>query len=272
MKLSIKFALCSALILATNLSKAHDFWLSPTSFNAKQAPANVKVKFQVGHGDDVNSWALNWQRIVSLRTYGDGVYQDQSANIIENRQLFDGFANVSLATQGTHVLGFESYHSFSSLEASKFNSYVEKEGLAQVLEQRERFGQTERAGTELYSRKAKALIQVGGKVSDNVTQPVGLTLEIVPLQNPYNLSDAKKFPVRVLFRGKPLQNALIDFAPLNGESVEQQAMRTNDRGEASFALEEKGSWIVNVVWAVPLANNEKADFETYFSSLTFGYE
>ena len=48
-------------------------------------------------------------------------------------------------------------------------------------------------------------------------------------------------------------------------------MRSDSKGQVQFAVEQKGSWIVNVIWAVPSPNQDDAEFETYFSSLTFGY-
>lgn len=272
MKLYIKAVLGAFLMAASSHIYAHDFWLQPERFHTKQAPASVKLNFQIGHNNDATPWALEWQRIVALRSYGNGHYQDQMPNIMVNNGITNGFAKVSLDEEGTHVLGFESYHSFSSLEAQRFNNYAKKEGLALVLEERMRTGNTNNAGTELYSRKAKSIIQVGNTPSMNVTQPIGLTLEIVPMENPYALSDESELPLRVLFKGRPLENALIDIAPMQGSDMAKQSIRTNNKGEAYFTVETKGSWIANVIWAVPLENNEKADFESYFSSLTFGYE
>ncbi|MFQ3250362.1 MAG: putative GH25 family protein [Glaciecola sp.] len=266
-KLSIGLLAC---LSAANVF-AHDFWLSPTQFQSPEAPVTIPTKFLVGHAEEVDSWNLNWDRIVALRTYGNNEYNDQMPGIVASNVLNAGFANVKLNTKGTHVLGFESYHSFSSLAGEKFNSYAEKEGLALVLEQRKRLNQEQDDGRELYSRKAKAIIQVGDVHSNNVLKPIGHTLEIVPLQHPYANTTKDTIPVQVLFRGKPLENALIDMMPINGTKGLEQASRTDGNGQATFDLVRQGTWKLNVIWAVPNPGNQQAEFETYFTSLTFGY-
>ena len=267
-----KCALICLLSVNVTIVNAHDFWLNPKSFHADTAPTKVPVKFLVGHANDVSPWSLSWDRIVALRTYSDGAFKDQIENVLVNNGLIKGFANVVLSEEGTHILGFESYHSFSSLAADKFNDYAKKEGLALVLEQRNRLKQNQDDGREIYSRKAKSLLQVGDTYTDNITKPIGHMLEIVPMQNPYTLKGEATLPIKVLFRGKPLENALVDIARLSVASPEKQEMRTNAKGEATFTIDTQGSWIVNVIWAVPNTDQSTAEFESYFSSLTFGYD
>ncbi|GBL04958.1 DUF4198 domain-containing protein [Glaciecola sp. KUL10] len=251
---------------------AHDFWLNPNAYHTKSAPAQLPVKFSVGHKGDVDSWALDWNRIVALRTYHAGGFEDQLENIIINRGPISGLANVKLTSEGTHILAFESYHSFSSLDAERFNDYASKEGLDLIISDRKKFGQVDKDGREIYSRKAKTLLQVGNLHTDNVTSPVGLMLEIVPMVNPYALKGESELPIKVFFRGKVLENALIDIVPLNDRAFTKQSIRTNKQGEASFNIDASGSWMITVVWGVPNTKNSRAEYETYFSSLTFGYK
>lgn len=258
--------------LLQSSAHAHDFWLSPSVFHNEKAPAKVPVKFLVGHADQVDSWTLNWDRIVALRAYSEGGFSDQLGGIVSNNALNQGLAMVSLDQSGTHVIGFESYHSISVLEGKKFNSYVEKEGLNAIAKDRISKRQENAPGRELYSRKAKTLVQVGDNFSENVTTPIGHTLEIVPLTNPYSLNEGEVLKVQILFRGQALANALIDLSPLGtASSDEVQAQRSDEKGIASFPLSRKGSWKLNVIWGVPNPGNNKAEYETYFSSLTYGF-
>ena len=39
----------------------------------------------------------------------------------------------------------------------------------------------------------------------------------------------------------------------------------------SFRPRRDGEWLLNVVWTRPLTGDRGADFDTVFSSLTFGY-
>jgi uncharacterized GH25 family protein len=249
---------------------AHDFWLVPSNFKLAQ-PAGVSVKFQVGHKEEAESWGLQWQRIVALRNYHQSGVQDMSATIIPYTGMSPGLASVDLQTAGTHIIGFESYHSFSELAPEKFNDYAEQEGLALVLAHRTRAGTANSPGREIYSRKAKAIIQVGESLTENTTKAIGHTLEIVPQQHPHAGMTAEGFKVKVLFKGRPLENALIELISLSDAKFAPQALRTNGGGEASFSFSATGNYMFNVIWAVPLTGRSDAEFETYFSSLTLGY-
>ena len=103
------------------------------------------------------------------------------------------------------------------------------------------------------------------------TRPLGLTLEIVPEKNPYTLAAAQKLPVRVFYEGKPLAGALVKLTKLDQDAKPMAMQRTDAAGRTAFSLPRAGKWQLNVVWTKPLAGNPKAEFETVFSSLAFGY-
>ncbi len=266
---TLKRLVCLGVLLGSGSgAMAHDFWLEPGDYYSKEATA-VPVKFKVGHEDNAGNWNLSWDKIVALRTYSSTGVQDMAASIIPKSNLMPGVAKTQKLSSGTYVIGFESYHSLSSLEANTFNAYAREEGLADVLAHRQKNGLTTKAGTELFSRKAKAIIQIGSALSDIATKPLGHTLEIVPIQHPAKINSEGTFPVKVLFKGKPLENALVDAAPLSGASHKEQSKTTDNRGEVIFELSGDGAVKLNVVWGEVRPNNTEADYESYFSSLTF---
>jgi uncharacterized GH25 family protein len=258
-----------ALAIAfTPLTLAHDFWLEPTQFQYDDA-SPIAVQFKVGHKDDINHWNLTWDKIVALRSYSSTGVVDMAAGVIPKSNLLPGMAKSTSLSAGSYVVGFESYHSVSVLKADQFNDYAKKEGLKEIVEYRANKGLEGYSGEELYSRKAKAIVQVGETLTDNVTKPIGHTLEIVPRSHPLKLGDDSSLTVQVLFKGEPLKDALIDSVPLKNATHEAQSFLTDDNGKATFTFKETGAVKLNVVWGVPLKSNIKADFETYFSSLTF---
>lgn len=260
----------AALFLMTSLSaQAHDFWLEPTHYHTN-TPSSIALQFKVGHKEDTSHWNLAWNKIVALRTYSSDGVTDMGASVVPRTALLPGMAKTTELAPGSHVIGFESYHATSVLDAKKFNQYAKDEGLAEILAYRESRGQNDIAGEELYSRKAKTIVQVGDTFTDNVLKPIGHTLEIVPLNHPYKL-DENTLAVQVLFKGKPLSNALIDALSLADHNAQAQALTTDKDGKATFKLDTKGPMMLNTVWGVPLTNSSAADFETYFSSLTFEY-
>ncbi len=253
----------------TTPAHAHDFWLAPSDYQMEE-PGAVTMDFQVGHGTEVSPWNLRWDRLVALKSYSASGSVDHQSAIVPRTGEAPGGARITLDTPGTHIVALESYHSFSDLEAEKFNEYATSEGLSDILAHREQAGSADTNGTEIYSRRGKAIIQVGADLSDLAMEPVGHTLEIVPLAHPYGLGEDRKLPVRVLFRGEPLAGALIDLTDLETGEEPMSEARTDANGEAVFTLPEEGTFKFNVIWGWPNPGNDRAEFESIFSSLTIG--
>tara|TARA_Y100000034_G_C6804453_1_gene361095 strand:+ start:217 stop:1035 length:819 start_codon:yes stop_codon:yes gene_type:complete len=268
MKLSyIVTAIC--LLVTSINAQAHDFWLEPAVYRS-QNPSSIALQFKVGHKEDTSHWNLAWDRIVALRTYSSDGVTDMAASVVPKTSMLPGMAKTATLSPGSHIIGLESYHATSVLKAKKFNQYAEEEGLIDILSYREARGQNDIAGKELYSRKAKTIVQVGDVVTSNALKPIGHTLEIVPLEHPYTLT-SDTLSVQVLFKGKPLSNALIDALSLVDHNAREQAITTDSEGKATFKFEVQGPVILTTVWGVPLSSSAEADFETYFASLTFEY-
>jgi uncharacterized GH25 family protein len=261
--------LVATLLAAAAPAFAHDFWLRPEAFAV--APGQpLGLAIQIGHGREVDSWAFGWDRLHSFTSIGPAGVRDQQAALAPAAHAPDAAATVTLAEPGTHMLVVESYHSRSDLPGDKFTAYAELEGLTAAIKARKAAGTTEAPGRELYSRRAKALVQVGKTLSD-VTRPIGLTLEIVPGRNPYAPSTDNRFPVQILFQGRPLAGALVDLTALDLGTEPFQPQRTDAQGGASFEIPRDGAWKINVIWARPMTGHADAEFDTVFSSLTFGY-
>jgi uncharacterized GH25 family protein len=164
-------------------------------------------------------------------------------------------------------------NSLSELPAIRFNDYLKTEGLTPAIRARARSGRTNSSGREYYSRRSKALIQVGRRTPTDdrlATRPIGLTLEIVPLRSPYSLLADRILPLQILFEGRPLPGALVKLTLLESDSLPQHSVRSDALGRVRFKIPQTGSWLVNVVWTKPIASRD-VDFQTTFSSLTFGY-
>jgi len=164
----------------------------------------------------------------------------------------------------------------SHLPAIRFNDYLKVEGLTPALEERRRLQRMDADGSEIYSRHAKALVRVAtgagdARPSEWVTRPLGLPLEIVPEVDPYAAPRPAALPVRVLYEGRPLPGALVKLTELEHDAEPFETHRTDASGRATFALPSQGTWLLNVIWTRPLPKTEETDFETVFSSLSFGF-
>ncbi len=263
--------LAAALMLVPSAAQAHDFWIATPHYRLK-APATARIEFKIGDEAKPEPWKLRWDKVVALRAHGARETTDQQATIVPTAGTKPGYANLALAELGTTIVAFESSQSMSDLPASKFNPYVAHEALTLVSAKRKATGSTSKRGRETYSRRAKALFQVGDTPSDQVLKPIGHTLEIVPEVNPYALRPDRRLPVRVLYRGKPLAGAKVSVFDQRGNGTPHAEAVTDPDGRAVFTVPAKSAWRLNVVWSTPVEGNPKADFDTTFTSLTFGYD
>lgn len=249
---------------------AHDFWVQPLTFAAPVGNA-VPFTIQVGHGTFRQRWGAAIERIVRFDDIGPGGTIDRRAALLNPGGPVDGA--VIFAAPGTHILVLETNLAQSELPSIRFNDYIKVEGMTPAIAARERLHLTDSTGRELYSRRAKALVQAGDPTGPQpqVTRPVGLTLEIVPQRNPYALAPTDPVPVQILYQGRPLAGALVKLNNLDFDARPIETHLSDARGMASFNPPRHGKWQLNVIWTKPLTGNPKADFETIFSSLTFGF-
>jgi uncharacterized GH25 family protein len=265
-------ALGLALSVIAGSVAAHDFWLQPTSFHV--APGvRAPVDLLVGHGRDRSAWGQPASRVRRLKSLSPAGAEMDLRPVLAARSGADQPFLTGFVEPGVHLLALESNPAISELPAPRFAMYLREEGLTEVARLREEKGLTNTPGRELYSRRAKALVRVGDASAPQaqVSRPVGMDLEIVPERDPYGLKAGERLPVRVLFHGRPLAGALVKLIDLEADEKPFAMARTDASGRAAFEIPQDGAWLVNVVWTTPLANNPRAEFETVFSSLTFGW-
>ncbi len=263
-----RFIALSLLLLSTP-AQAHDFWIQPVRFQVEPGAA-LPVTFQVGHGKFRERWSNN-DRITLLGDFFERSRRDRRSDL---RSSGPADFVTSFAPAGLHVLGLQTSYAFSELPAARFNDYAKEEGLPLILAARQRAGKANTAGRERYSRRAKALIQVGRQTATGqalATRPIGLKLEIVPDRSPYALDSTRMLPVHVLYNGRRLPNATVKLTNLRSDEKPVAVAVTNRLGQARFRVPASGEWLLNVVWGEPVAGDPRVDFDTTFSSLTFGY-
>jgi uncharacterized GH25 family protein len=104
-------------------------------------------------------------------------------------------------------------------------------------------------------------------------QPLGLRLEIVPLTNPCGLRAGDVLVVRVLFEGRPLSDVWVGAgtAGTHGHHYPFR-QRTDADGRVMVPLDRAGAWFVRVLHMVPATEFADADWQSWFSTYTFGVE
>lgn len=68
-----------------------------------------------------------------------------------------------------------------------------------------------------------------------------------------------------------LVGALVKRTRLERDDAPIEERRTDSSGRASFSLTRNRNRLLNVVWIQPVTGPSEVDFDTIFSSLTFGF-
>ena len=261
--------LALALVLPIDAAAAHDFWLQPRDF-AAAVDTPIPVKIEVGHGPARQRWSAGIDRIATFAAVGNSGTKDLRAALLPPGGPAD--ATITFSQPGAYVVVLATNRAASDLPAIRFNDYIKAEGITPAIKARAAAGKTEGSGRELYSRRAKAIVRIGapGVAQRQVTRPVGLTLEIVPGRDPTAADFDLTLPVTVLYEGRPLAGAFVKLNNLDFDARPVATAITDAHGAAVFRVPFKGLWQMNVVWTKPIAD-PKADFDTVFSSLTFGW-
>jgi uncharacterized GH25 family protein len=260
-------------LLVLSRASAHDFWIEPSKYWVS-ATATTSMTLQVGHGPYRQRSPIPVRRITEFQAIApDGRRIDLRDRLRPGEPTKDG--DFALAESGTYVLALQTdNHAQTHLPSIRFNDYLRAEGLTPALEQRTRLRRMDSDGSERYSRCTKSLVQVGpwsAGPQDQTLEPVGLPLEIVPEANPYRMPRPSTLPVRVLYAGRPLSGALIKLTDLRQDASPFQTQLTDGNGRAIFVMPASGTWLLNVIWTKPLGPSDETDFETVFSSLSFGF-
>lgn len=266
-----KPAFILALAVWSAPAAAHDFWLQFDTFWVGPG-ALATATLQVGHGPARQRSPIPAKRITALQSRGPAGVVNQRSSLRLGQPTED--AEFRFSETGTHVVSLETDNALSNLPAIRFNDYLKAEGLTLAIERRAQTETSDQPGREFYSRRAKALVQAGppdGAPQPEVTEPIGLSLEIVPDRNPYQMTADEPLPVRILYDGHPLAGALVKLTDLSADEKPVEMHLTDAAGHATFGVPHHGSWLLNVVWTVPLPPNRNAEFLTTFSSLAFGF-
>lgn len=245
---------------------AHEFWLHPNKFIYKKGET-INLKLLIGENYEGENWSGSQSRIETFKLYFADVTDDLSEHISADK---GDSLQIALFEEGTAMIVFHSSGLFSELESSKFNKYL-GDDLRRAFRYRREDNQTDSSVIEVYQRNVKTLIQVGKATNNLCTQTTGLPLDIIPLTNPYDIKKKDSIRIKVLFKEKPFDNALINVWHRAKKKTIKSEYSTDENGEVMFPVEQSGRWMVSTVNMVRMDDNPKGDWQSYWGSLTWGY-
>ncbi len=244
----------------------HQLFLMPSSFHVTPGE-RITVGLHNGDSfpDSEGPPALDRLRDVILHA---GKLQYNVTNLRVDGQRLIGDARI--AAKGTLVLSARTVPNFIEMKSDAFEKYVRDEGMSQVIEWRKQNGESSKAGREIYSKYVKSLIRSGGG-DDTYSKAVGFTIELLPEKDPYSMKSGDRMPVRLLWRGKPASNIMVEaaIATAAGQAESLQVGRTDAQGRVLVYLSKPGRWRLHAIAMERCSEPEKADWESFWASLTF---
>jgi uncharacterized GH25 family protein len=263
-----RLLLITSLLIVISSLLAHEFWLSPAKF-IYQRGEKINIRFFVGENFEGENWKGNNEKIQSLKLYFGGVSDDLTKYISAEK---GDSIELNMLDEGTNLVAFNSANTFIEIEAPDFNKYLHDDGLTNAIEYRKQNNETDSNGREYFQRCSKTLIQAGNVKDKTFSVPTGLPVDIIPLSNPYQLKNDSLLTVKVFFQKQPMANALIvAWRREKGKTIKSELI-SNGKGEVSFPVSTSGKWMVSTVKMERLQNDPKAQWQSYWASLTWGYE
>jgi len=256
--------LLAVFTLASGVAHAHDLWLIPGESAAAGKPttieANSGMDFPMSeHAPDPAAFA---RRIVFDP---DGQEATLTAAGTERKS---GLLRFVPTKPGKHIVAVETQPKLITLDADKFNEYLVADGLPHIYRLRAKEKSLDQPGRERYSKSPKAIVQVGDGGAGDPSRVLGLTLEIVPLADPFQLKVGDTLRVRVHFRGEPLADANLGWDhPGDGEPP-TGTTRTDAKGESLVPIARTGLMTVRLTH-MTRPRTDEYEWESFWTTLTF---
>jgi uncharacterized GH25 family protein len=257
----MKTLLALILLAIPSVAAAHDFWLEPSTYRPAPNTA-VSIRLRVGQdyeGDPV-------PRPEALLVFD--AFTAEGKNPVEGDTGEEPAGVVTVKNRGLLLVAYHNSPGYVELTEDKLRQYLRDEGLERLADDRKRSPYANQPWRELFSRCAKTLLWTGSGPATVFNKRVGMPLELIPEKNPYALHGGGTLPVQLLYRGKPLAGALFVITP-KADPSRKLAVRSDANGRVRVKLDAPGEWMIKAVHIVPAAPGGRAQWESFWASLTF---
>ncbi|MBC2835999.1 DUF4198 domain-containing protein [Paragemmobacter straminiformis] len=254
--------------LAALPAAAHEFWISPQDYRAEVGQV---VKAELLVGSDMAGQAFPW---LKRNTAEARMISDNWKIDITGREGDLPALSFTPQEEGLHRVIFHAQPSFVIFDKPEtFPHYLEYEGLDWVLAAHKARGLPEVDFGEMYTRNARALVQVGPATPDQLDAPTGMPFELVALQNPY-VEGTEAIDVRLTWNEEPQpdeQVAIFVKAPggTAPKDVTRKLVKTGADGVAHIVLDAAGEYMLSSVHMEPLEGNVAAVWQSHWATLNF---
>ena len=289
------------LLLASILLCSHDLYIKMETYFLQP---NQEATLSLYNGTFENSENLiTRDRMLDASVIAQGErvainpdqWQDQDSTITQ--------LAFNTGEAGTYVAGVSTRARNIELTAEEFNSYLEHDGVLDMLEQRTNDNLLDQDVVESYQKHVKAIYQVGAVTTNDWSTVLGYPIEFVPQANPYEKYSGEKLEVQLLLDGKPLSNQLVyadyiksahahthsdhshshDHAHTDAEHdhshqsqseeththTSGQQLRTNDQGMVMVNLPEDGVYYLRTIHMTRVTDSDELTHRSKWATLTF---
>ena len=266
----MKKAVCVFFLLVFSaLLNGHEFWLEPIGFMFKPGE-KVRIKFRVGENFKGENWQGTKASVEELKLFYKDV-DDDLKNLLSDSTAGDSL-NLQFFDEGTVMVTYQSTNKYIQISADTFQTYLKEDGLQNAFDFRAANGLSDSMGREYYKRSVKTIFQVGAAKDSTYKNKTGLPLDIIPLRHPYSLKKGQALPIKILFKDSVLANNMVKvWHKINGKT-DMKDLYTDENGRLLVPVSLSGQWMLSVVKMEALSDTSRADWQSYWGSLTWGYK
>lgn len=284
---AIKFFKPFYLLLALMLLCSHDLYLKMETYFLQPNQESILSLYNGTFEKSENIITRDRMLDASVLALGERVainpsqWRDKDSTVTQ--------LNFKTGEAGTYVVGVSTKARNIELTADKFNSYLEHDGVLDVLEYRTNNNLLDQDAVESYEKHVKAIYQVGDVKSNDWNTAFGYPIEFVPQANPYEKYSGDKLEVQLLLGGKPLSNQLVYADYIKGTHTHDhgdhshdhdhgdeahthtsgQQLRTNDQGIVVVNLPEDGIYYLRTIHMVEVTDSDELTHKSKWATLTF---
>ena len=189
--------------------------------------------------------------------------------------------NFRTGKPGTWVAGVSTAARNIEMDADAFNSYLEHDGVLDMIELRKAEGKMNDPAIERYSKHVKAIFQVGDQLTNDWQTPLGYPIEFVPMDNPSDMHPGHAMTFKLLWKDQPLGNQLVYVGSAHGEHSDDHhhhgdedhhhdmtQLRTDANGMVAIDIAHEGVWYLRTIHLTEL-EEEGLTHESNWATLTF---
>lgn len=230
----IFFALVAFILFSSHIMylKLDTYFLEPDS--------SATIKLFNGTFDKSEN-VIDRERMLDASLVGNGSRIQVAASQWSEK---DSITLLSFKTgdAGTWIAGISTAPRAIEMDAEAFNTYLEHEGIIDMLDWRRKNDKLGGDAVEKYAKHVKTIFQVGDKRTNDWQTPLGYPIEFIPLDNPYDLNTGDSLRVKLLLNGLPLVNQLVyaDFKGTSEGHTHEDEPKANDEHGHSHEGDQAG--------------------------------